>query len=90
MKYKPVDLFEFNSNGHANRRDADAQPRVLAWGLSFDDHQFYFHEAGDLYLRVAPVADAVLDEELVEGLEPADAMRLGIEYGRMRLGGADE
>ncbi len=92
MSYPELRRFEFTRNGHSNRRDDDAQPRVLFIGMDFDDHWLHFHLAGDAWVRTGHVYDCVLDAELVAGLEPQDAVRLGIEYqrARHRQGGANE
>ena len=84
MSYPEFKRFDFQRKGHSNRRDTDALPRVLVVAMDLEDHELHFHLAGDEFQRVAHVFDAVMDRKLVAGLEPEDAMRLGIEFERAR------
>ncbi len=84
MSHPELLPFEFHRNGNANRREPNAEPRVLFIGLELDDHRLQFHLAGDEWVRSAHVYDAVLDAELVAGMEPQDALKLGIAYQRAR------
>ena len=84
MSYPEIQRFDFSRNGHANRREHDATPRVLFVGMDFIDHELLFHLAGDEYVRTAHVFDAARDPELVAGLPPDAALRLGQEFERAR------
>lgn len=84
MSYPELTRFDFHRNGNANRRDHNAQPRVLFIGMELDDNRMHFHIAGDEWVRTAHVYDAALDDELVAGMESAAALRLGIEFQRAR------
>ena len=85
MTYPEHHRFVFHRNDYSNRRDRDADPRVLFLGMEPDDDRLQFHLAGDPYVRSAHVYDAVLDEVLVAGLAPGDALKLGIAYERARI-----
>lgn len=82
MSYPEFTRFNFNRNGYGNRRDRSALPRIVVTGYVGD--YMRFHAAGDIWLRDAHVFDAAADGELIAGLAPRDAMRLGIEYERAR------
>lgn len=82
MSYPEFTLFQFHRDGHGSRRDRDALPRILVTGFSGD--YMRFHLAGDAWVRDAHVFDAAADDELIAGLAPEDAMKLGIEYERVR------
>lgn len=84
MKYETKKPFEFSTHGYSNRRDTDAQPRVLMLGIELDEHRIHFHIAGHSNIYSAPVADVVSDEELIAGFEPMDALRIGQEFARQR------
>ena len=90
MKYEALQPFEFTQNGYSARRDKEAEPRCLLMGIAFDTSHIYFHESGDEFIRSASVADAALDNELIAGFEPMDALRIGIEFERGRKVGAYE
>lgn len=62
------------------RRDDDAKPRVMLTNIIAG--QALFHVAGDWYLRHAALAEIVADSELVAGMDPADALKIGIAWGR--------
>lgn len=82
MSYPELHRFEFHRNGHSNRRDTDAIPRVLCLGFNLDQDRMHFHLAGDEYVRSAHVFDAAFDRDLIDGMEPFYACWLGIEYQR--------
>ena len=82
MSYPELAKFDFHRDGRSSRRDHRARPRILVTGFTGDYMQF--HAAGDVWVRDVHVFDAAADDELVAGLAPEDAMRLGIEYERVR------
>ncbi len=86
MNHAPLTPFEFSRDGHSNRRDADAEPRVLVTAIT--GPTINFHCAGDTYLRTANVVDAVDDTDLISGMQPGDSLRLGIAVGRLLAGGS--
>lgn len=80
MTYAIVAPYDFARDGRANRRDADATPRTLI--TSIIGGAVCFHVAGDTHLRMADITAAAEDGELVAGMDPEDAFRLGIEHGK--------
>lgn len=89
QQYQPIYAADFARIGY-ERRDKDAQPRVLSLGFRWDELQdgkhgeFHFHIAGDHSIREASIVDAVDDEELIAGMESMQALRLGIQWQRER------
>jgi len=69
--------FNFSRNGHANRRDRDAVPRVLLLRIE-GDHAFV-HVAGEQYERAVTVSE--IDADLIAGMAPEDAFRVGVAKG---------
>ena len=82
MSYPELTRFDFHRDGHSSRRDRDAHPRILVTELAGD--YLRFHVAGDSWVREAHMFDAAADDELVAGLAPEDALRLGIKHERVR------
>ncbi len=83
MNYPAIRPAEYGPGGlRYEMRDVGYWPRISIVAIDFDDHRIEFYEAGDDAIRVADVADAVLDFELIEGMAPADAMRLALEFAR--------
>lgn len=81
MNYSIFDRFPFSRDGNANRRDKDADPRVLIVDAAhylevngFRVSEVIVHFAGDEYTRVVPIAEAA---ELVEDMAPGDAYWMG-------------
>lgn len=86
MSYPELLPFEFHRNGNANRRDRDAQPRVLILDSAQDETGDFAgviaHFAGDTYTR--QVERHSINAELIAGLSPEQAF----ELGRLVEGGA--
>lgn len=74
--------FPFHQNGNAARRDPDAIPRVMLLGI--EDGNALVHVAGEQYERALTIREPAPD--LIAGMDPGDAFRLGVEHGR---GGGD-
>lgn len=72
-----------------DRRDEGAEPRVHVLGI-FEytletPHRtcVIFHVAGDENERIGYLDYVVLDEDLIAGMEPKQALRLGIYWQQM-------
>jgi hypothetical protein len=60
-------------------------PKHLLVGVSFGDQiTMHFHTAGRDAIWEIPVIDAALNERLVNGLAPDDALQLGLQFSRQR------
>lgn len=80
MNYPAHARFDFCRDGRANRRDRDAEPRVLLLGHVIEPGTGDFagiviHEAGDTYTR--QVERHAITASLIEGMEPLQAFALG-------------
>lgn len=70
----------------APRLDPDALPRCK-WIGTFEDEQgmsyIQWHRAGEVFTRCLKVTLLCVWKEEIEGFTPLDAMRLGVEFGRV-------
>ncbi|MES1947426.1 hypothetical protein C84B14_08757 [Salinisphaera sp. C84B14] len=73
-----VGRFPFTREGHANRRDADAEPRIAVVSIDVEDKRLHYHEAGDEYVRAIDLHKLKLIDPLIEGMEPRDAFMAGV------------
>lgn len=85
--------FDFARDGRANRRDHDAEPRVLllASAIEPDTGEFsgvIVHFAGDGFTREVPRHS--INRDLIAGIAPEQAFQLGrlVEGGELE-GGAE-
>ncbi|WP_111748789.1 hypothetical protein [Salinisphaera orenii] len=71
--------FNFHTNGNANRRDRDTQPRVLILDSAHDETGDFagvvVHFSGDEFTR--QVERHSTNADLIEGLSPEQAFELG-------------
>lgn len=88
MNFPAHSRFDFHKNGHANRRDRDAQPRVLLLDVVTDPYTGDFahalaHWAGDEYVR--EIGRHSINDELIAAMQPAQAFDLGrvVEGGEL-------
>lgn len=80
MNYPAHSRFDFHRNGNSNRRDADAQPRVLLLASANDPDTeqlagVIVHFAGDEYSR--EIGRHSINAGLIAGLSPEQAFELG-------------
>lgn len=80
MNHPAHSKFPFYRDGHAYRRDADAQPRVLLLASANDPDTeqlagVVVHFAGDTFTREVPRHS--INADLIAGLSPEQAFELG-------------
>lgn len=75
--YPESGRFDRTKNGHANRIDKDAKPRVLVLDISPDNRGARLHFAGDENIRLAWINDLARDAETLSAMEALDAFRVG-------------